>query len=87
MTILSKILKPVKKVGGLIQNGLERVGKTINNTNQIIIATQSGYERGEAIIKEEVATKILLKGAEIEREQVIKYHNRRAEKQEIDNKQ
>ena len=87
MTILSNILKPVKKVGGLIQNGLERVGKTINNTNQIIIATQSGYERGEAIIKEEVATKILLKGVEIEREQVVKYHNRRAEKQEIDNKQ
>jgi len=87
MTILSKVLKPVKKVGGLIQSGLERVGKTINNTNQIVIATQSGYERGEAIIKEEVATRILLKGVEIEREQVIKYHNRRAEKQEIDNKQ
>ena len=59
MTILSKILKPVKKVGGLIQNGLERIGKTINNTNQIIIATQSGYERGETIIKEEVATRLL----------------------------
>jgi hypothetical protein len=36
----SKVVKSTKKVGGLIQSGLERVGKTINNLNQIIIATQ-----------------------------------------------
>jgi hypothetical protein len=83
----SKIIQSAKKVGGLIQSGLERVGKTINNTNQIVIATQSGYERGEAIIKEEVATRILLKGVEIERDLVIKYHNKRFEKQEINNGQ
>jgi len=86
MTTLSnsKVVKSAKKVGGLIQNGLERVGKTINNTNQIVIATQSGYERGEAIIKEEVATKILLKGIEIDRNQAIKYYTKKNEKQEID---
>ena len=33
----SKVVKSAKKVGGLIQSGLERVGKTINNTNQIIL--------------------------------------------------
>jgi len=79
----SKVVKSTKKVGGLIQSGLERVGKTINNLNQVVIATQSGYERGEAIIKEEVATKILLKGLEIDRDQAIKYYNKRYEKQEI----
>jgi hypothetical protein len=79
----SKVVKSTKKVGGLIQSGLERVGKTINNVNQIVIATQSGYERGEAIIKEEVATKLLLKGLEIDRDQAIKYYNKRYEKEEI----
>ena len=79
----SKVVKSTKKVGGLIQSGLERVGKTINNLNQIIIATQSGYERGEAIIKEEVATRLLLKGLEIDRDQAIKFYNKRYEKQEI----
>ena len=83
----SKIIQSAKKVGGLIQSGLERVGKTINNTNQIVIATQSGYERGEAIIKEEVATRILLEGVEIERDLVIKYHNKRFEKQELNDGQ
>ena len=81
----SKVVKSTKKVGGLIQSGLERVGKTINNVNQIVIATQSGYERGEAIIKEEVATKLLLKGLEIDRDQAIKFQNKRFEKGEIDN--
>ena len=81
----SKVVKSTKKVGGLIQSGLERVGKTINNVNQIVIATQSGYERGEAIIKEEIATKLLLKGLEIDRDQAIKYYNKRFEKGEIDN--
>jgi hypothetical protein len=79
----SKVVKSTKKVGGLIQSGLERVGKTINNLNQIVIATQSGYERGEAIIKEEVATRLLLKGLEIDRDQAIKFYNKRYEKQEI----
>jgi hypothetical protein len=83
----SKVVKSTKKVGGLIQSGLERVGKTINNLNQIIIATQSGYERGEAIIKEEVATRLLLKGLEIDRDQAIKFYNKRFEKEEIDNEQ
>ena len=82
----SKVVKSTKKVGGLIQSGLERVGKTINNVNQIVIATQSGYERGEAIIKEEVATRLLLKGLEIDRDQAIKFQNKRFEKGEIDNK-
>ena len=81
----SKVVKSAKKVGGLIQSGLERVGKTINNLNQIVIATQSGYERGEAIIKEEVATRLLLKGLEIDRDQAIKFQNKRFEKGEIDN--
>ena len=81
----SKVVKSAKKVGGLIQSGLERVGKTINNVNQIVIATQSGYERGEAIIKEEVATRLLLKGLEIDRDQAIKFQNKRFEKGEIDN--
>ena len=81
----SKVVKSTKKVGGLIQSGLERVGKTINNVNQIVIATQSGYERGEAIIKEEVATRLLLKGLEIDRDQAIKFQNKRFEKGEIDN--
>lgn len=80
-----KVVRSTKKVGGLIQSGLERVGKTINNVNQIVIATQSGYERGEAIIKEEVATKLLLKGLEIDRDQAIKHYNKRFEKGEIDN--
>jgi hypothetical protein len=79
----SKVVKSTKKVGGLIQSGLERVGKTINNLNQIVIATQSGYERGEAIIKEEIATRLLLKGLEIDRDQAIKFYNKRYEKQEI----
>jgi hypothetical protein len=79
----SKVVKSTKKVGGLIQSGLERVGKTINNLNQIVIATQSGYERGEAIIKEEVATRLLLKGLEIDRDQAIKFYNKRYENQEI----
>jgi hypothetical protein len=83
----SKVVKSTKKVGGLIQSGLERVGKTINNLNQIVIATQSGYERGEAIIKEEVATRLLLKGLEIDRDQAIKFYNKRFEKEEIDNEQ
>jgi hypothetical protein len=83
----SKVVKSTKKVGGLIQSGLERVGKTINNLNQIVIATQSGYERGEAIIKEEVATRLLLKGLEIDRDQTIKFYNKRFEKEEIDNEQ
>ena len=83
----SKVVKSTKKVGGLIQSGLERVGKTINNLNQIIIATQWGYERGEAIIKEEVATRLLLKGLEIDRDQAIKFYNKRFEKEEIDNEQ
>ena len=81
----SKVVKSTKKVGGLIQSGLERVGKTIKNVNQIVIATQSGYERGEAIIKEEVATRLLLKGLEIDRDQAIKFQNKRFEKGEIDN--
>ena len=83
----SKVIKSSKKVGGLIQNGLERVGKTINNANQIVIATQSGYERGEAIIKEEVATRLLLKDLEIDRDQTIKFYNKRFEKDEINNEQ
>jgi hypothetical protein len=83
----SKVVKSTKKVGGLIQSGLERVGKTINNLNQIVIATQSGYERGEAILKEEAATVILLKGLEIDRDQAIKYYNKRYEKQEINDEE
>jgi hypothetical protein len=83
----SKVVKSTKKVGGLIQSGLERVGKTINNLNQVVIATQSGYERGEAIIKEEVATRLLLKGLEIDRDQAIKFYNKRFEKEEINNEQ
>jgi hypothetical protein len=83
----SKVVKSTKKVGGLIQSGLERVGKTINNLNQIVIATQSGYERGEAILKEEAATIILLKGLEIDRDQAIKYYNKRYEKQEINDEE
>ena len=80
----SKVVKSTKKVGGLIQKGLERVGKTINNFNQIVLDTQAGYERSEALIKEELATKLLLAGVKLERQKVEDYHKNRFNNNEID---
>jgi hypothetical protein len=83
----SKVVKSTKKVGSLIQRGLERVGKTLNNLNQIVISTQSGYEREEAILKEKISTKLLLDSVQLERKKVEEYHKARFDKNEIDSEE
>jgi hypothetical protein len=77
------VVKPKKKIGGLIQSGLKRVGKTLNNANKIIAATQAGIERKGYIIVERISTDKLLEGLDIEEEKVRKYHQDRLDKNEI----
>jgi hypothetical protein len=79
------VVKPKKKIGGLIQSGLNRVGKALDNTNKIIVATQSGIERKASIILDRATTKSLLSKLDIEEERVRKFHQSRFDKNEINN--
>jgi hypothetical protein len=78
------VVKPKKKIGGLIQDGLKRVGKTLDNANKIIAATQAGAERKGYIIVERASTNALLATLDIEEEKVQKFHQNRFDKNEID---
>jgi hypothetical protein len=68
-----KVVKPKKKIGGLIQKGLEKAGKTINSANKIVSATKTGIEREETIIKETTTTSALLVETQVEYQLVVKY--------------
>lgn len=83
----SKVVRSTKKVGGLIQKGLERAGKTINNFNQVVQSTQAGIERGDTIAREEIATRLLLAGVQLERKKVEEYHQNRFNTNQIDENQ
>jgi hypothetical protein len=77
------VVRPKKKIGGLIQDGLKRVGKTLDNAGKIIAATQAGVERKGYIILERASTDALLAGLDIEEEKVRKFHQNRLDKNEI----
>jgi len=79
------VVKPKKKIGGLIQSGLNRVGKTLDNAGKIIAAAQAGVERKGYIILERASTNSLLAGLNIEEEKVRKFHQNRLDKNEIGN--
>jgi len=59
----SKVVRSTKKVGGLIQKGLERAGKTINNFNQVVQSTQAGIERGDTPFVETISPSFCNKAA------------------------
>lgn len=70
----AKVVKPKRKITGLIRKGLEKAGKTINSANKIVQATKAGFEREQGIIKEATLTSALLAEVEIERGLVVKFY-------------
>jgi hypothetical protein len=79
------VVRPKKKIGGLIQDGLKRVGKTLDNAGKVIVATKAGAERKGYIILERISTNTLITGLDNEEERVQKYHQKRFDKNEISN--
>lgn len=77
------VVRPKKKIGGLIQDGLKRVGKTLDNAGKVIAATQAGAERKGYIFLERLSTKALLDGLDLEENRVRKFHQNRLDKNEI----
>jgi hypothetical protein len=77
------VVRPKKKVGGLVQGGLKRIGKTLDNAGKIIAATQAGVEKKGYIFLERLSTKALLDGLDFEENKVRKFHQKRLDKNEI----